>query len=409
MPVGVEITARQETACQDLLRSESLVSGWLRRKRKLHRLSESLDQKLNGGNNFENLSTLLPWERLFVVLKDGFAYFFNNEIAKRASKVVDLGSFDSVQKVDHIKAKDVAWPFKVVGIQEKKTIYLSASSQDDQQHWIEALKKAIDEAKAEGRRPQQQTTSSPMERSRTSVSSDDDDSIGDDYVDIEENLPKVDDKEARGGGEGGGGGGGGGKDCAEYESQSGFMPSKEQKNRSRPMPPVPSDDVKCKANQRPTPATKPKPIIVENTISRTPPNTAGSQPLPMKLTNPGVRGEEAEDEGDNVQYEGFEESLYSQALWTKSAEEGVQLMRSFGEDGVFMIRQSSSGKEDQTLQVIAKGELKKYKIITEGGRCKMAGGMAFNDIVELLNYYQSHNIPNYDTKLKKPYKEMTKS
>lgn len=39
----------------------------------------------------------------------------------------------SVQKVDHMKAKDVAWPFKVVGIQEKKTIYLSASSQDDQQ------------------------------------------------------------------------------------------------------------------------------------------------------------------------------------------------------------------------------------------------------------------------------------
>lgn len=38
-----------------------------------------------------------------------------------------------VQKADHIKAKDVAWPFKVVGIQEKKTIYLSASSQDDQQ------------------------------------------------------------------------------------------------------------------------------------------------------------------------------------------------------------------------------------------------------------------------------------
>lgn len=33
-------------------------------------------------------------ERLFVVMKDGFAYFFNNEIAKRASKVVDLGSFE---------------------------------------------------------------------------------------------------------------------------------------------------------------------------------------------------------------------------------------------------------------------------------------------------------------------------
>lgn len=39
----------------------------------------------------------------------------------------------SVQKADHIKAKDVAWPFKVVGIQEKKPVYLSASSQDDQQ------------------------------------------------------------------------------------------------------------------------------------------------------------------------------------------------------------------------------------------------------------------------------------
>lgn len=391
--MGVGLTGRQETACQDLLRSSDLVNGWLRQKTKLHKLGDAIDRRLKG-NNFQNLSTLFSWERRFVVLKEGFAYFYSSETARKATKVLDLGAFKSVQ-VEQLKAKDVAWPFRIVNYVTTRDVFLGASSQDDQQHWMAALQKGIDAAVAAGRKMEPPEPPTTPASGQNSEDEDEYDTIPD--MNPEEKGPK------------GKGGGGGGGDCTEYE----LVPSKEQTIRGRPVPPAPVENRSDSGGSGP-PKTKPKPFPVkpkpplDAKLSQTPPPiSARIQPVPrVTPKTPLSPAREAEDDVD-VEYE-LEENLYTQALWMGESDKGIQLLRSMKEEGVFMIRQSTTGNGDQTLQVTVKGEVKKYKLIKEGGSYRMADGKSFDDIMDLLIYYQSHNIPNYETKLRKPYKQVSK-